>query len=103
VLKRNDGLQFDQHLVRRFTQLMGIYPPGNLVALDSGETGVVLRVYAPDPYRPTVRVIVGADGQKLPRPYDVNLWEHGDEHPGPRLIVKPIDPATLDLDPLTYL
>ena len=27
VLKRNDGLQFDQHLVRRFSQLMGIYPP----------------------------------------------------------------------------
>ena len=31
VLKRNDGMQFDQHLVRRFSQLMGIYPPGNLV------------------------------------------------------------------------
>ena len=31
VLKQNDGTRFDQHLVRRFTQLMGIYPPGNLV------------------------------------------------------------------------
>ena len=31
VLKRNDGLQFDQNLVRRFVQLVGIYPAGNLV------------------------------------------------------------------------
>ena len=28
VLKRNDGTQFDQHLVRRFVQLLGIYPAG---------------------------------------------------------------------------
>ncbi len=33
VLKRNDGTQFDQHLVRRFVQLLGVYPPGNLVRL----------------------------------------------------------------------
>ena len=34
VLKRNDGKQFDQHLVRRFVQLVGIYPVGNLVRLE---------------------------------------------------------------------
>ena len=34
VLQRNDGSQFDQHLVRRFAQLVGIYPVGNLVRLD---------------------------------------------------------------------
>ncbi len=57
VLKRNDGTQFDQHLVRRFVQLLGIYPPGNLVKLSSGEVAVVLKVHAPDPYRPRVRVL----------------------------------------------
>jgi putative nucleotidyltransferase with HDIG domain len=103
VLKRNDGSQFDQHLVRRFAQLMGIYPPGNLVKLDNGEFGVVLKVYAPDPYRPKVRVIMGANTEKLGRPYDVNLWESAPERPGPRTVVSPIDPATVGIDPLTYL
>jgi putative nucleotidyltransferase with HDIG domain len=103
VLKRNDGVQFDQHLVRRFSQLMGIYPPGNLVRLDSGELGVVVRVYAPDPYRPKVRVIVGADTEKLPRPYDVNLWESSGEEGRPRTIVSPVDPADTGIDPLNYL
>jgi putative nucleotidyltransferase with HDIG domain len=102
VLQRNDGSQFDRHLVRRFTQLMGIYPPGNLVKLDSGELGVVLKVYAPDPYRPKVRVIIAADAQKLVRPYDVNLWE-ADKRRGPKAVVSPVDPMTVGIDPLTYL
>ena len=103
VLKRNDGMQFDQHLVRRFSQLMGIYPPGNLVRLDTGELGVVVRVYAPDPYRPKVRVIVGTDTEKLQRPYDVNLWEGSDESGGPQKVLSPVDPAAAGIDPLTYL
>ena len=47
VLQRNDGTQFDQNLVRRFVQLLGIYPPGNLVKLRTGEVAVVLQVHAP--------------------------------------------------------
>ena len=103
VLKRNDGMQFDQHLVRRFSQLMGIYPPGNLVRLDTGEVAVVLRIYAPDPYRPKVRVILGADGEKLARPRDVNLWESPDEGRDGRSVLMPLDPGTVGIDPLTYL
>ena len=57
VMKRNDGQQFDQHLVRRFTQLLGIYPPGNLVRLDNGAIAVVMAVHAPEPFKPRVKVI----------------------------------------------
>ncbi len=103
VLKRNDGMQFDQHLVRRFSQLMGIYPPGNLVRLNTGEIAVVLRIYAPDPYRPKVRVILAANGEKLARPRDVNLWETPDDGRGHGAIMTPLDPATVGIDPLTYL
>jgi putative nucleotidyltransferase with HDIG domain len=103
VLQRNDGTQFDQHLVRRFSQLMGIYPPGNLVKLNTGEFAVVLRVFAPDPYRPKVRVIADAGGEKLPRPYDVNLWEADAETDAPKVVVSPVNPSTLGVDPLTYL
>jgi putative nucleotidyltransferase with HDIG domain len=103
VLKRSDGAQFDQHLVRRFSQLMGIYPPGNLVRLDTGELAVVVRVYAPDPYRPKVRVIAAGNGEKLAKPYDVNLWESHPGFEGPKAIASPVDPAEAGFDPLTYL
>src|SRR3954471_6263319 len=75
VLKKNEGSQMDQNLVRRFVQLLGIYPPGNLVKLSTGEVAVVLRVHAPDPHRPRVRVLFGGDGTRLDLPFERNLWE----------------------------
>jgi putative nucleotidyltransferase with HDIG domain len=101
VLKQNDGAQFDQNLVRRFSQLVGIYPAGNLVRLDSGDIAVVLKVYAPDPYRPRVRVLMASDGAKLERPYDLNLWEAREGEP--QSIRAPLDPALYGVDPLTHL
>jgi putative nucleotidyltransferase with HDIG domain len=103
VLKRSDGQQFDQHLVRRFAQLVGIYPVGNLVRLDTGEIAVVVTVYAPDPHRPQVRIIVDKGGTRLEHPYDVNLWEVelGEGQAG--AIIKPLDPRELGIDPLTFL
>ncbi len=102
VLKRNDGSQFDQHLVRRFVQLVGIYPAGNLVRLDTGEVAVVLKAYAADPYRPRVRVVVGADLVRVDRPWDIDLWE-AVPGGGPSSIVAPLDPAEYDIDPLALL
>lgn len=102
VLKRNNGRQFDPHLVRRFSQLVGIYPPGNVVRLDTGEIAVVLRIHAPDPYRPKVRVVADAAAGRLSRPYDVCLWDAA-EGAGPKSVVGPLDPAVLGTDPLTYL
>ncbi len=103
VLQQNDGTRFDQHLVRRFTQLMGIYPPGNLVRLDTGALAVVLRTHAPDPARPAVRVIVDPDGTPLAAPVDLALWEADPAGaPTPR-IVTPVNPAETGIDPLLYL
>ena len=103
VLKRNDGKQFDQHLVRRFVQLIGIYPVGNLVRLNTGEVAVVRSIHAPDPYRPQVRVLFNRNGTRLDLPYEVNLWEivAGEERPSQ--VVAPLDPAAFELDPLSLM
>ena len=103
VLQKSDGVHFDQHLVRRFAQLMGLYPPGNMVRLDTGHVGVVIRTFAPDPRRPRVRVIIDAAGHRLTRPFDVNLWEVDSETTGPRTISTPVDPKDFGVDPLTFL
>ena len=101
VLQRNDGKQFDQHLVRRFSQLVGIYPPGNLVRLDTGEVAVVTKTYAPDPFRPRVKVLVTTAGVRIDHPYEINLWEAQDGQPGS--VRSPLDPAEHGIDPLAYL
>lgn len=103
VMKRNDGHQFDQHLVRRFTQLLGIYPPGNLVRLDDGAMAVVIAVHAPDPFKPRVKVVAAPGGEPLPTPYEINLWEVAETSSGPKSVKAPLDPAEYGVDPLTYL
>jgi len=102
VLKRNDGTQFDQNLVRRFVQLLGVYPPGNMVRLSSGEIAVVTQVHAPDPHRPRVRVLINTEGARLELPYDRNLWEAGPAGEQAS-IAAPVEPAVYGIDPLTYL
>ncbi len=75
VLKRGDGQEFEQNLVRRFVQLMGLYPVGSLVRLNTNALAIVLRPHAADPHRPKVRVVYAADGRRLDVPYNLNLWE----------------------------
>jgi putative nucleotidyltransferase with HDIG domain len=102
VLKRNDGKHFDQFLVRRFTQLVGIYPAGNPVKLDTGELAVVVQTYAPDPHRPQVRVVMDRTGKKLEFPYVINLWE-AEGNGRPSAIAGPVEAAEIGIDPLTLL
>jgi putative nucleotidyltransferase with HDIG domain len=103
VLKRNDGSQFDQHLVRRFAQLVGIYPAGNLVQLNTGEIAVVLKVYAPEPNRPQVRVLFDKNRKRLELAYEINLWETTEEPERPTSVVTPVDPADFEIDPLMLM
>jgi putative nucleotidyltransferase with HDIG domain len=103
VLKRNDGAQFDQNLVRRFVQLLGIYPVGNYVKLNTGEVAVVRQVHAPDPYRPQVRVLFDKTGATVEPPYDLNLWEAQPESGVPSAVIAPLNPADYPIDPLTQV
>ena len=75
VLKRNDGQQFDQNLVRRFVQLLGIYPTGTLVRLNTGEVGRVVGVNRNHPLRPKIEIITDSKGARLPTPKLIDLSE----------------------------
>ncbi len=103
VMQRNDGRQFDQRLIQRFVGLLGIYPPGTLVRLDSGEVGLVLRPDSAAPDRPAVRLIFDRDGKRLRRHEDVSLshWKPTDRVPP--VIDGVLDPATYQIDPLAVL
>ena len=105
VLKRGEGTEFDRHLVRRFVQLLGIYPTGTLVKLRSGEVAVVTQPHAPDPYRPKVRVLLGAGGAPIDGIVERSLWlpEYGQESGASGPIAGPIDPEPYGIDPLAYV
>ena len=103
VMQKNDGRQFDQHLVRRFAQLVGVYPVGNLVRLTTGEVAVVVRTHAPDPFHPHVRVVLDHHGVRVNPPTDVNLWELAHQGAPAPEITGPVAPEDVGIDPLSLL
>ena len=103
VMKRNDGAQFDQNLVRRFVQIIGIHPPGTLVRLSNNEIAVVLQVHAPDPHRPRVQILHDPEGHPIPSEPTRHLWETANGDDGDVHITEPLDPADYGIDPLEYL
>jgi putative nucleotidyltransferase with HDIG domain len=103
VLKHGEGKEFEPNLVRRFVQLMGLYPAGSLVTLNTGECAVVMRPHEADPHRPRVRVVFDANGQRVASPYDVNLW---DVEPAPQRASSVSGPASApdqSFDPLSVM
>jgi hypothetical protein len=64
---------------------------------------VVMNVYAPDPYRPHVRVLINREGKRLDLTYEINLWEKVDDPHRPSSIVAPLDPADFQFDPLMLM
>ena len=103
VLKRDDGSHFDRHLVRRFVQLLGVYPPGTLVKLNTNEVGVVMRVHAPDPFRPRVKVLFDKEGRRYDTPLEMDLWEKNAEGSPVGTVVAPAEESEFGIDPLNFL
>jgi hypothetical protein len=63
----------------------------------------VLKVHAPDPYRPRVRVLFDQGGTRLDLPHERNLFETHTHGPASPTIVAPLDPARYGIDPLSYM
>jgi hypothetical protein len=103
VLKKDDGAHFDANLVRRFVQLLGIYPPGTLVKLQSDAIAVVTRVHAPDPYRPRVKLLFSPAGTPYDVPLERNLWERSPDGAPADSVIGPVEPSLYGIDPLNFV
>jgi HD-GYP domain-containing protein (c-di-GMP phosphodiesterase class II) len=101
VLRKNDGRQFDQRLVDRFVRLMGIYPPGTMVQLTSGEVGVVQQTNDGDVRQPTVRLLVDRKGVTIPSPHTRTLWRESDDEAA--RLARAVDPALYRIDLLPHM
>ena len=90
--------EYPRTLVEHFTKLLGIYPVGSFVRLDSGEMGVVVRNNRQKLLTPVVKVLFDSQGARLEVPYlnDLSLTENQNEDQGLR-IVNSLDPLTFNV------
>jgi HD-GYP domain-containing protein (c-di-GMP phosphodiesterase class II) len=57
ILNRNRGKRFDSKLVMRFVKAIGMFPPGSVVELSTGDFGVVVESHPVQKLRPKVLVL----------------------------------------------
>jgi len=94
---------FNPKLLKRFVNIMGLFPIGNLVRLNTEEVGVVTAEHPTDPFRPQVKIVFNEMGERIEEPFLANTWERDARGEYPRAVVEAIDPDSIDLDPLTLL
>ena len=99
----NEGKAFDPVLLKVFINMLGIYPAGSVVILDTGEVGVVMKANPTELSRPEVTIIADKTGKK-DKIETVDLTKI-DEKTGKhkRTILKTIAPRQYKLDIARYI
>jgi len=77
---------FNPKLLRTFIRIVGIYPVGTLVMLESGKIGVVIEQSETDMTRPLVRIIFDAKKNYFIAPKDIDLAKPLGQGGGDRII-----------------
>ena len=97
--------EFDPLILKAFINMIGIYPIGSLVILDSGEIGVVVKSNANAALvkRPKVKIITDARGNKLDGGIADLAETDGTEAGFKRSIIMTLDPDKYDLQVYDYL
>jgi HD-GYP domain-containing protein (c-di-GMP phosphodiesterase class II) len=86
---------YDPVVVKAFVNLIGIYPVGTCVILDTYEVAIVHSANADVSrvHRPVVRIVTAPDGGPLQPGFLADLAQHDEHGKFPRTIVKVTDPA----------
>jgi HD-GYP domain-containing protein (c-di-GMP phosphodiesterase class II) len=103
IMSEQGNPAFNQVLLRRFVNLMGLFPIGTVVRLNTEEIGVVTAEHPDDPFRPQVKILYDAKGDQLEAPILANTWERDSRGEFARAVVESVDPDSVEVDPLTVL
>jgi putative nucleotidyltransferase with HDIG domain len=103
MLAEQNGTAFHPTLLKRFITVVGLFPVGSLVRLDTGVVGIVTHEHPDDVFRPQVKVILDAGGHRLDEPYLVNTWERDADGACAPAVTEAIEAEEVGLDPLTLL
>jgi putative nucleotidyltransferase with HDIG domain len=103
IMGKKEDPAFNQKLLRRFINLIGLFPIGTLVRLNTHAIGVVTHEHPTDPFRPQVKVIQDADGHVIEESVLLNTWEPDGRGDFAWAVIEAVDPEAVNIDPLTYM
>jgi HD-GYP domain-containing protein (c-di-GMP phosphodiesterase class II) len=103
IMAERAGTQLDPLLFKFFVNMVGVYPVGTAVMLDTMELGLVTINNIMFPDRPKVLIITDPKGKKLERGYVVDLTEKVSTGQYKRSIRKLLDPHKYKINLAEYL
>jgi putative nucleotidyltransferase with HDIG domain len=103
IMTQKDSPAFNTTLLRRFINLMGLFPVGTLVRLATDEVAVVTHEHPTDPFRPQVKVLLDPRGTHVDEPVLINTWEPDARGGFAFAVVEAVDPEAVQIDPLAHL
>jgi HD-GYP domain-containing protein (c-di-GMP phosphodiesterase class II) len=104
LMLEQSGTEFNPVILKAFVNLMGAFPIGSLVALNSGEIGIVFDLNADPKFqlRPTVKLVTDKAGNKIDGDL-VDLTERdADGGRFVRTIVSPLNPHDYGIEIADY-
>jgi len=102
IMMERAGSQLDPLLFKFFINMVGVFPIGTLVMLDTKELGLVYESNVVFADRPRVLIIIDQKGEKVSGPV-INLTEKDDAGKYYRSIVKTLDPNKYKINLAEYL
>jgi HD-GYP domain-containing protein (c-di-GMP phosphodiesterase class II) len=102
LMIKQSGSQLDPLLLQFFINMVGIYPVGTLVVLDSMELGLVYESNPGFVNRPRILIIADGEGNKVDA-FPSDLVDKNDEGNYRRTIVRTLDVSKWDINIAEYL
>lgn len=102
LMLQRTGVQLDPLLIKFFINMVGVYPVGTLVMLDTRELGLVYGSSTVNPSRPRVLVITNGTGQRVEGTI-VDLNEKLPDGTFARSISKTLDPNRYKINLAEYM
>ncbi len=102
LMKSMAGKTLDPNLLKVFINMLGLYPVGTLVRLDTNEIGIIIKVNKEDNTKPVLKIIIDKDGNRLKKPLRLDLSKPLPEGVKRPTIVANIDPISKNINVEEY-
>ncbi|MCX7990572.1 MAG: HD-GYP domain-containing protein [Proteobacteria bacterium] len=104
-MTRMAGVSFEPNYLKAFIKMLGIYPQGTLVKLNTGETAIVSSPNPSSPDEPVIKVIYDIFGTKLEKPkiYDLSQKPVDEETNQKVIIVGTVSATWQDIEVQEHL
>jgi HD-GYP domain-containing protein (c-di-GMP phosphodiesterase class II) len=105
IMLADSGKHFDPVLLKMFVNMLGIYPIGTLLKLDTGEMGLALQnSQATDPTRPMIQLLKPGIKDRYTKGKVINLADRKPKTGRYKWnIIKTQHPAALGIQPANYI